>query len=170
MSEPKIGNIAEQGADAQALLLELNNAHARQTSLLTRERWDRLVGAAFAADCVDRAAALLIAFDQAADYDSPNFVWFRERYAKFVYVDRIVVSEDHQGRGLARRLYEGLFRKARAAGHDRVVCEVNSLPPNPESDAFHERLGFEEVGHADLDGGAKSVRYLVRQLGESRSG
>ena len=164
MSEPKIGKIVEQGTDAQALLLELNNAHARQTSLLTHERWDRLVGAAFAADCVDRAAALLIAFDQAADYDSPNFVWFRERYAKFVYVDRIVVSEDHQGRGLARRLYEGLFRKARVAGHDRVVCEVNSLPPNPESDAFHARLGFEEVGRADLDSGAKSVRYLMRKL------
>lgn len=164
MSVPKIETIAEQSAASQARLLNLNNDHAQQTSMLTRERWDQLVETAFAADCVDRTAGLLIAFDQAADYDSPNFVWFRKRYARFVYVDRIVVDAGHQGRGLARRLYEGLFAKAHAAGHDRVVCEVNSQPPNPESDAFHARLGFEEVGRADLQDGAKSVRYLMRLL------
>ncbi|WP_127523449.1 GNAT family N-acetyltransferase [Mesorhizobium sp. Z1-4] len=166
MSEPTIETIAEQGEAARDRLLALNNAHAVQTSMLTGERWDQLVKTAFAADCVDRAAALLIAFDQTADYDSPNFGWFRERYARFVYVDRIVVDAGHQGRGLARRLYEGLFQKAQAAGHDRVVCEVNSQPPNPESDAFHARLGFEEVGRADLQHGAKSVRYLMRLLEE----
>jgi predicted GNAT superfamily acetyltransferase len=44
-----------------------------------------------------------------------------------------------------------------AAGHDRVVCEVNVDPPNPTSRAFHLRMGFGEVGHATLPGGTKTV-------------
>jgi hypothetical protein len=43
-----------------------------------------------------------------------------------------------------------------------IGCEVNSDPPNPASDAFHERLGFAEVGRAALPGGTKLVRYLSR--------
>ena len=67
-------------------------------------------------------------------------------------------------RGLARQLYEDLFRRAAAAGHGLVVCEVNSEPPNPASDAFHAAFGFAEVGHAAIQGGAKTVRYLARPL------
>jgi hypothetical protein len=40
------------------------------------------------------------------------------------------------------------------------VCEVNSDPPNPPSDALHASLGFKEVGSAAIHGGAKTVRYL----------
>ena len=54
-----------------------------------------------------------------------------------------------------------LFRSVvRAAGHARVVCEVNSDPPNPASDAFHAALGFAEVGQAVLATQGKVVRYL----------
>ncbi len=120
---------------------------------------------AFYARRVGNVAAFLLAFDQDADYDSPNYLWFRERYPRFVYVDRIVVAAAMRKRGLANRLYEDLFRAARVAGHERVVCEVNSDPPNPVSDAFHAALGFVEVGHAAIHGGAKTVRYLVRPLG-----
>ena len=105
-----------------------------------------------------------MAFDEGTDYDSPNYLWFRARHSRFVYVDRIVVDPAMRKRGLAHRLYEDLFRHAADAGHDRVVCEVNSDPPNPASDAFHEALGFVEVGHAVLHGGAKTVRYLARSF------
>ncbi len=105
-----------------------------------------------------------MAFDQDADYDSPNYLWFRERYPRFVYVDRIVVAPAVRKRGLANRLYEDLFEAAIDAGHERVVCEVNSDPPNPASDAFHAALGFVEVGQASIHGGAKTVRYLARPL------
>ena len=105
-----------------------------------------------------------MAFDQGADYDSPNYLWFRARHSRFVYVDRIVVDPAMRKRGLAQLLYADLFRCAAGAGHDRIVCEVNSDPPNPGSDAFHEALGFVEVGHAAIHGGAKTVRYLSRSL------
>jgi hypothetical protein len=66
--------------------------------------------------------------------------------------------------GRARRLYADLMASARSAGHQVLVCEVNSEPPNPASDAFHSALGFEPIGSAVLTGGAKSVRYLALRL------
>lgn len=164
MDVPQIEQIPAQDGAAQAALLELNNAHARETSFLTTAAWCELVGQAFAATCMAEAAALLIAFDQEADYHSPNFAWFRDRLTRFVYVDRIIVSADHRGRGLAGHLYHDLFRRAEAARHDRIVCEVNLVPPNPGSDAFHASMGFVEVGQADLQDRNKTVRYLEKRL------
>lgn len=152
-----------QGAPSPALVA-LNNAHAAELSFLDPDRFATLIGEAFLAARIGEADALLIAFDQAADYDSPNFLWFRERFERFVYVDRIVVAAEARGRGLARLLYEALFAEAAAAGHARVVCEVNAEPPNPASDAFHAALGFVEVGSAQLANG-KTVRYFERALG-----
>src|SRR6266702_6336504 len=108
--------------------------------------------------------AVMLAMDQDADYASPNFHWFRARYPRFVYVDRIVVARSVRGRGYARLLYHDLFEHALCAAHERVVCEVNSRPPNPESDAFHAALGFVEVGSATVYDGSRTVRYLARTL------
>jgi uncharacterized protein len=145
-------------------ILALNNAHAQELSWLGSERLQYLAEHAFLARCIGALDAFLLAFDQDAPYDSPNFLWFRERFPRFVYVDRIVVAESARGRGLARALYRDLFEQAARAGHERTVCEVNSRPPNPESDAFHAALGFVEVGNARIHDGAKDVRYLLRTL------
>jgi len=145
-------------------LLALNNAHALKLSWLEAERFRHLLAQAFLARRIGEAEALLLAFDQDADYDSPNFLWFRARYRRFVYVDRIVVAAEARGRGHARRLYRDLFAQAGSAGHQRIVCEVNSDPPNPASDAFHAELGFVVVGTAAIHGGAKTVSYLERIL------
>jgi uncharacterized protein len=146
-------------------LIALNNAHAQELSWLEPERLEHLVKQAFLARRIGNLDAFLLAFDQDARYDSPNFLWFRCRYPRFVYVDRIVVASSARGRGHARRLYLDLFEQAARAGHERVVCEVNSNPPNPESDAFHAALGFVEVGHASIHNDSKTVRYLLRALG-----
>lgn len=147
-----------------AALLALNNAHAVELSWLEPERLAHLVAEAFLARRVGVADALLLTFDQDADYDSPNFLWFRARYPTFVYVDRVVVADSARGRGLAKGLYDDLFAAAEAAGHARIVCEVNSDPPNPASDAFHAALGFVPVGTAEIHGGKKTVTYLERRL------
>jgi predicted GNAT superfamily acetyltransferase len=145
-------------------VLALNNDHALELSWLDSDRLAELVGRAFVARRIGIVDAFLLAFDQDADYDSPNFLWFRSRYRRFVYVDRVVVAGAARGRGHARRLYDDLFAQALAAGHDRIVCEVNREPPNPASDAFHAALGFTEVGSARLADGIKTVRYLARPL------
>jgi hypothetical protein len=145
-------------------LLALNNEHAQELSWLTPERLTHLLRQAFFARRMAHADAFLLAFDQDADYDSPNFLWFRDRYPRFVYVDRIVVAASARGRGLARLLYRELFEQATCAGHVQIVCEVNSDPPNPASDAIHAALGFIEVGSAAIHDGTKTVRYLARRL------
>ena len=148
------------GTSLGKILLALNNEHARELSWLEPARLQHLVAQAFVARRIGNLDAFLLAFDQGAEYDSPNFLWFRARYPRFVYVDRIVVASSARGRGHARRLYDDLFKQAIAAGHDRVVCEVNRQPPNPASDAFHAALGFVEIGTATIHGGDRTVRYL----------
>lgn len=145
-------------------ILALNNAHAVELSWLEPARLSALIDQAFFVRSVGDAEAFLLAFDQDARYGSPNFLWFRDRYDRYVYVDRIVVAPAARGRGHAGRLYRELFAEAHRKGHVRIVCEVNSDPPNPASDAFHAALGFGEVGAATLPGGAKTVRYLERPL------
>ncbi len=164
MDATPIEPIAAQDDAVQAALRDLNNANARETSFLTGGDWQTLVAGAFAATCVPDAAALLITFDQDADYHSLNFKWFQARRPRFVYVDRIVVADRRRGHGLAARLYRDLFARAQAAGHGRVVCEVNLDPPNPGSDAFHRKMGFEDVGRAELEPKVKTVRYYEKQL------
>ena len=148
----------------RAALLALNNAHARETSLLDAAELDRMLAAARIAVVVEAGAAFLLVFDQHSDYHATNFLWFRERFDRFLYIDRVIVAESHRRLGLGRLLYEDLFARAAALGHSRIACEVNSRPPNPVSDAFHASLGFTEVGTGVLNGGDRRVRYLLRDL------
>ena len=141
-------------------ILALNAAHEIETSPLDRELLADMLSKAFFS--VTEAAGedgYLIAFDQSAEYDSVNFRWFQARYDRIVYIDRVVVAPHARGRGLARRFYVELFESARAAGHDRVVAEINLDPPNPGSLAFHGALGFYEVGRAKLVSSGKTVSY-----------
>ena len=142
-----------------AAILALNNAHAAATSWLSPAKLDAMLAAALHVGLVEGGrAGFLLAFDQDAAYDSPNFLWFRARHRRFAYIDRVVVASVRQRRGHGRALYAGLLD---AAGDGPMCCEVNRVPPNPASDAFHAALGFEEVGQAQHPGG-RMVRYLER--------
>ncbi|WP_035684010.1 GNAT family N-acetyltransferase [Bradyrhizobium sp. Cp5.3] len=152
------------GVSGRDALLRLNNASARETSLLTPERFDQLIGCARLALVVRPAAALLLAFEQSDCYDGGHFLWFRDRFDKFLYVDRVIVAEEHRRRGMGSLLYAHLLKRAVELGHSRVVCEVNLDPPNPVSDRFHAALGFAEVGRAIIEDGSKTVRYLAANL------
>ena len=143
---------------AQALALNADVAH--WTSALDAARLDRLLGWAAAAPALvqgDRLGAFLLGFGPGSPYDSPNYRWFGDRLDRFAYIDRVIVAPWAQGRGCARALYAALA----AALPGPLVCEVNSEPANPGSDAFHATLGFSEMGRAQL-GPGKAVRYLIR--------
>jgi uncharacterized protein len=167
VNDPAISSVTSAELDGspalRGALLALNNDHAVELSWADGVRLRNLVASAFLAERAGFADALLIAFDQDADYDSLNFLWFRSRYARFVYVDRIVTSPEARGRGLARALYGRLIQRAIAANHERIVCEVNVDPPNPGSQALHRSLGFVSVGDGRLPGG-KTVTYLELKL------
>ena len=147
-----------------AAVLALNNAHAQQVSVLDEVGLRALLRQAFHAPIIGNVDAFLIALDETAEYSSPNFAWFQARYARFAYVDRLVVSPAARRRGLARQMYAGLFQTAANAGHTVVLCEVNQEPPNPASDALHAALGFQGVGEATVYGGSRTVRYMARQM------
>jgi predicted GNAT superfamily acetyltransferase len=150
--------------EAWAGLLELNNRHTTETSPLGAEAWARLLEHAFRATMVDDGTGFLIALDQGAPYANPNHGWFRARYDRFVYVDRVVVDPAARRQGLARLLYEDLFAHAREVGHEVVTCEIHAEPPNPASDAMHAALGFREVGGATFPETGKRVRYMALAL------
>jgi predicted GNAT superfamily acetyltransferase len=148
-----------------AALLALNDGHVSATSALTAAQLTALLSQAFHVGLRARGRdAFLIALDQDAISASPNFQWFKSRYRRFVYIDRVIVAPKMRGRGLARKLYEDLFAAAAHAGQQLIGCEVNVEPPNPASDAFHEALGFSEIGRGALAGGQKIVRYLMKEL------
>lgn len=177
MSGPDVQPLGPLTPGLRDRLLALNNAHAAELSWLDADRLAMLARQAFWAARVgdmDGAAragdvdGFVLALDHTADYDSPNYRWFRNRFGGFAYVDRIVIAPAARGRGLARLLYDGVFAAAAAAGHDAVMAEVNHEPPNPASDALHATLGFQEVGRASHPAGpraeARTVRYLMRSL------
>ncbi len=146
-------------------MLALNAAHEKETSVLDLQALRALVDQAFhLGRRGDGGDGFMIALDQDAVYASANFAWFKARYPKFVYVDRVIVAAHARGGGLARAMYEELFAVSARKGH-RVVCaEVYKIPPNPISDAFHARLGFEIIGEADSADGSKTMRYMARNL------
>jgi len=145
-------------------VLRMNNASAQETSLLTLDRFNQLIDWASVALTIPSATAFVLAFQQSDNYDGGHFLWFRFRFDRFLYIDRVVVSKQHRRHGLGRMLYAEVFKRAADMGHTRVVCEVNLMPPNPVSDRFHGTLGFAEVGRATIDNGAKIVRYLSANL------
>lgn len=103
----------------------------------------------------DAVAGFCLVLAPEADYDSMNYLWFRQRYDDFVYLDRVAISPDFQRRGLGRRMYSEVERLAAehrpTAAH--FTLEVNLRPRNDQSLAFHGELGFVEVGQLETDYG-----------------
>ena len=148
-----------------AAILALNQAHEKETSALDQAGLRALTDQSFHLGLrAEGRDGFLIALDQDAIYASANLAWFKARYPRFIYIDRVIVAPHARGSGLARALYEDLFRTAAASAHDMIGCEVYKTPPNPASDAFHARLGFTIIGEASSADGEKTVRYMTRKI------
>jgi uncharacterized protein len=111
----------------------------------------------------DVVVAFLLAICNGSPYKNDNFEWFSKRYARFVYVDRIVVSPASRGLRLGSILYEDLFRHARSNAIPLVTCEYNIVPPNKPSRLFHDKFGFKEQGSQWVADGSKRVSLLVAE-------
>ena len=165
MSPERCWRSAADARVDRAAILALNRGDEKNLSPIDDAALGELLEKAFHVSLRDEGrTAFLIAFDQNADYGSPNFVWFKMRFARFVYVDRLVVAPGARGRGIAKSMYEEVFGVARRAGHTLVTCEVTAEPPNPLSDALHASLGFHEIGRAIVYNGKQTVRYLSKEL------
>ncbi|NUU17377.1 GNAT family N-acetyltransferase [Cellulomonas humilata] len=111
------------------------------------------------------ALGFVLAVAPGSAYASENYRWFSTHVPGSLYVDRIVVHPAAHGRGVGRALYGAVDARARELGLGVVTCEVNLEPPNPESLAFHKRLGFRRVGEQATKGGSVVVALLSRDIG-----
>lgn len=150
-----------------AAIVVLNEANVTHLSPLTAAALQRLSSYASyfcVAEIGGALAGFLLAVGSEAPYEGENFLWFKSRYAGFLYVDRIVVGAHARRAGIASQLYEGLETHASASQASLITCEINQRPPNPESLAFHERRGFVEVGTREVDDGAKSLSMRLKRI------
>lgn len=109
-------------------------------------------------------AGFMIVLQPGLDYQSPNYTFFCNTYSDFDYVDRIVIVEKFQGKALGTALYNYLINHSEK---ERVTCEINLKPPNPNSMAFHKALGFKKVDELESENGAKSVAMMSKSLVKS---
>jgi hypothetical protein len=111
-----------------------------------------------------KVEAFVLVFRENTDYDYVTYLLYKERYEKFLYVDRIVVSAKCQGLGIASMLYDKIIEHARNTGISFVTAEVDSDPPNPVSLGFHEKFGFKNMGSVAAPGSNKFVSLQVAQI------
>ncbi len=142
-------------------ILALNAESVQFLSPLTAHRLAWLHSMAAYHCVIERdqtVVAFLLAFREQTDYDSPNYRWFTERYKKFLYVDRIVISLKAQASGLGSFLYNDLIKFGRTTNAQRLTCEFDSDPPNLASAKFHQRFGFTQIGTQQVHySGGKTV-------------
>ncbi len=107
-------------------------------------------------------AGFLIALAAHAIYDSPNYLWFKARYADFVYIDRIVIASSYRRHGLGRIFYADVqsYSELRSP---LLACEIFLEPRDDASVLFHGTYGFREMGQQTiLDG--RRVGLLLKEL------
>lgn len=147
--------------------MAINQANVPEVGSVDSARMAVVLGAAclnLVAEQDGEICAFLVCMDQTADYDSPNYLWFRARHDRFAYVDRVAVSASARGLGVGRSFYEAVIAYAEQQGSAWVCAEVNERPPNPGSMAFHERMGFVPAGRLESDGGTKAVVMYERPI------
>lgn len=129
-------------------VLALNEANVVALAPMDEARLLELDGLADRFDVIDvdgDFGGFVITFGPGSTYDSENYRWFAERHdRRFYYLDRIVLAERHRRRGLGSFVYGEVEHVARRYG--RLALEVNLVPRNAVSLAFHDRRGYAEVG------------------------
>ena len=145
-------------------VLALNAANVVKLAPMDEARLAELEGMADRFDVVEvdgDFGGFVITFAPGTAYDSENYRWFSERYdGHFYYLDRIVLADAHRRRGLGTFVYDELEQVARHYG--RLTLEVNLVPRNDASLAFHDRRGYVEVGQLGDEG--HLVGLMEKQL------
>lgn len=93
-------------------------------------------------------------------YDSPNYVYFCDRFSSFAYLDRVAFDDRFQGKGYGSALYREVESRLDV---DHLTLEVNVKPLNEGSLRFHAREGFVEVEQMETRPG-KVVSLMAKRL------
>ncbi len=128
-------------------VLTLNEANVSKLAAMDEARLHELRDIADRFDVLDvdgSFGGFVVTFAHGAPYDSENYRWFTDRHRRFYYLDRIVLHDAFRRRGLGTFVYDEIERVA--APYGLLALEVNLVPRNDASLAFHERRGYVEVG------------------------
>ena len=140
-----------------AVLSPMDEAHLR--------RFGDMADCFLIAELDGKRAGFLIALREGCgSYESENYRWFSRQYPQFLYIDRIVIDEPYRGRSIGRTLYEQVFTRAKETAVPFVTAEVDTVPYNAESLAFHAAMGFHEVGTQSVRGGSVTVSLLEKGI------
>jgi predicted GNAT superfamily acetyltransferase len=156
-----IRNIEDHDLDAA---LALNESVLPHVNSLSSEKMAWFAGQADYFQVADNGGsivAMLVGFLPGSSYDSPFYQWFCDTYPLFAYIDRVAVCPDLRRSGLAAMLYQD-FEATFSESVPMLACEVNILPANATSMAFHKRMGFEQIEHAIIAPGVREVARLAK--------
>ncbi len=146
------------------VILRLNEESVPHVSRISKKELDhffKIASHILVVEMEESVVGFMITILPGKNYSSLNYQFFNNHYKSFEYVDRIAIDEKHRGEGIGKALYNYLFEHADS---DFITCEVNLKPPNPNSLAFHEKMGFAEKSKLQTDGGKKKVSLLVKKL------
>lgn len=156
-------------ADAdRAALLRLNAGNYPSVYPLDESTLAQLLGFGghhlVAVDPAGGVIGYLLSFPSTSAYDDTEINGLRRHVAEpFLYICQVVIASEHRGCSIGRALYAAAEALARRDGAAFLGCDVNLDPPNPESLAFHRRLGFVQVGTGTASNGF-AIAYLARRL------
>jgi predicted GNAT superfamily acetyltransferase len=158
--------IRDAVASDEDFILALNAASTPAVAEMDAEDYRDIAGWAhrvLVAEIDGKRCGFLILIRPGSAYPSDNYGWFEGTFDNHLYIDRIAVSEAAKVRGVGRAFYDEAARIAANNGDQRLTCEVNVEPPNPQSMAFHERVGFRHLLSRPSRSG-KVVAMLERPL------
>ena len=104
--------------------------------------------------------AFLVCFRENSQYQSKNYKFFKKRFNRFFYIDRIGVVKGFKNKGLGTFIYNKI--DAICLKDSLPICaEVNIVPLNKESIKFHEKMGFKKVSET-YSNSKYGVRYYEK--------
>ncbi len=148
-------------------VLKLNNAAGPGIVEIGPERLALLEREAhyFRVALIDgRVAGFLVALEPDAEYDSPNYRWFSDRYGArgFVYIDRVVVAPGCRRHGVGRVMYADLLSYAEIR-QPMLTTEVFIEPRDEVAMVFFTTQNFAEVGQQSVPNGRR-VSLMAKEL------
>ena len=100
-----------------------------------------------------------VVMDENSNYQSPNYLYFKNKFAQFMYIDRIAVSKDYQRLGIGTIIYSEIYSLS-IQKNIPLCCEVNTKPYNKQSLDFHSKNNFQIIEEVPL--GNKTVAMMVK--------
>ncbi len=147
-------------------VLQINAASVPGVAALDRAEFARLMAMPNYHVAIENEDLLVVgyalAFHSNAPYEGEEFQGFKRKLQNpFIYIDQVATQLESRRMGIGSAIYEALEGVARVSDVSTLCCEVNIDPPNPESMAFHEKLGFSQsVILATADG--RTVALLTK--------